>query len=45
MPPMTIAIDELPYLPDETALFDAAIDPANMDMSIDPILIALITRP
>ncbi len=45
MPPMTIAIDELPCLQDEAALFDAAIDPANMDMSIDPIVIILITNP
>ncbi len=45
MPPMTIAIDDLPYLQDEAALFDAAIDSGNMEMSIDPIIISIITNP
>ncbi len=43
--PMTIAIEDLPCLESEAALFNAAIDQTNMDPSGHAVIISLITNP
>jgi len=47
MPPVAapIPIADLPLLEGEAALFDAAIDPAAMQIAADHIIISLITHP
>jgi hypothetical protein len=40
-----IAIEDLPLLDSEAALFDAAIDPAKIQMPSDHIIISIITNP
>jgi hypothetical protein len=43
--PKTIAIEDLPLLDGEAALFDAAIDPTAMQLVSDHIIISIITNP
>lgn len=43
--PMTIAIEDLPSLDDEAALFHAGIDQTNMDPSGHSIIISIVTNP
>ncbi|WP_284732228.1 hypothetical protein [Sphingobium nicotianae] len=41
--PKTIAIDELPLLDDEAALFNAAVDMASLQGGETYVIIAIIT--
>ncbi len=42
---LKLAIEDLPLLDDEPALFDASLDPASIQISTDHIIISLIYYP
>lgn len=42
--PLSIAIEDLPLLEGEAALFDAAIDSTSMQLVSDHIVISIITN-
>jgi len=43
--PQALSIADLPLIEGEAALFDAAIDPAAMQIAADQIIISLVVNP